>query len=183
MKTTKQTTARKTNKVPTWDELREMFKETDKKIAETDRLIKEHSKIIFGISESNGMYAEDYFYNVFKEDPTLGKMHFDDVQRNRVFKGLQGENAEYDIVMLNDKNIAIIETKYRARDSDVDQVLDHAVSFRRWFPQYKKHKVYLGLASMNIRESTAAKARKRGIAVIRQRGGKLVYSDDNLIAF
>ena len=183
MATTKPSQVKK-EEAPSWAELREMFAETDKKFQETARRIKEVSQQIGGISESNGEFAEDYFYNVFNQDKTLGNIHFDNVERNLAFKGIQGENDEYDIVMLNDKSVAIIETKYKARDKDLDQIIRKADTFRYWQPQYKKHKIYLGLASLNLRgKALEDKARKHGIAVIRQRGGKLVVNDENLRAY
>jgi ElaB/YqjD/DUF883 family membrane-anchored ribosome-binding protein len=170
------------------EQMREFVREQMQEVAasqkETDRLIKEMSKEINGISNSNGEFAEEHFYLAFEQDPTLGNIHFNIVDKN-VRPPLVKNADEYDIVLANDKNVAIIETKYKLRKEDVGQVIKKAETFRHWFPQYSKHKIYLGLASLiTIRNATAeAEAKRQGIALIRQRGGKVIVHDENLKAY
>ena len=159
-------------------------KEADKRLDRLERLVEASTKNINGISNSNGEFAEDYFFNVFEQDPTLGNIHFDRVGKNMGKERSEGGNDEYDVVLYNDKSIAIIETKYKARDIDLEKVLRKADTFRLKYPEYAKHKIYLGLASLNFRVRTViGQARKRGVAVIRQRGGKIVVNTENLRAY
>jgi hypothetical protein len=148
----------------------------------TDLQIKAMQQELGGVGKSNGEFAEEYFINVFERDKTLAGMHFDEVKTNEYFKDREQED-EYDIVMLNDKNVAIIEIKYNARDADIDKVVKKAASFRHWFPEHSNHKIYLGLASMHFTEAIINQAKEKGIAIIRQRGGKVVVNDKNLVAY
>jgi hypothetical protein len=164
----------KKEKTPSWTELRKMFQETDK-------LIKNLSKEIGGISHSNGDFAEEYFANAFEHDPTFAGEHFDAVETNINIKDpARQKQDEFDLVLYNTDKIAIIETNYKARESNIEDVIKKADAFRYWFPNYKKHKIYLGIASLTFEDNIIRKARKHGIAVIRQRGGKTIVNDKNL---
>jgi hypothetical protein len=200
-------TTTKTEKIPTFAELRIMMnelresqketdrmmkenaismQETDRKMQETDRKMGRIFEEIGGISNSNGMFAEEYFQQAFEKDgdKTFAGMHFDamTVNLNVADPKIKRED-EYDIVLYNDESIAIIETKYRGRQRNIKDVINKADSFRFWFPRYKNHKVYLGLASLAFEKDTILKAKEKGIAIIRQRGGKSIVNDENLIAY
>jgi len=70
----------KNQKETSWDDIKAMFKETDRRFKETEKFIKETSasikrtermicdanKQIGGISKSNGEFCEEYFINSFK---------------------------------------------------------------------------------------------------------------------
>jgi hypothetical protein len=161
------------------------MKETDRKMQETDRRIKAMQQEIGGISNSNGEFAEEYFYNVFEDDKlNFAGEHFDAIDRNiKVSDPKLNKRDEYDLILYNGENIAIIETKYKTRESNIENVIQKADSFRFWFPQYKNHKVYLGLAGLTFDTHTMQKARKKGIAIIRQRGGKTIVNDKDLKAY
>jgi len=166
-------------------EMKESFAETKRRMEESsasvDRKFKNIFKEVGGIANSNGEFAEEYFENAFEADKTFAGMHFDAMKTNlRVSNPKIGREDEYDIVLYNNKNVAIIESKYKARESNIEDVIQKADSFRFWFPHYKKHKIYLGLAGLTIENGMIRKARKHGIAVIRQSGNKVIVNDKNL---
>ena len=154
-------------------------REAKERAAETDRTFKKLFKEVGGISNNNGAFAEEYFTTAFEENKTLGKLHFDDIQTNISVKD-RNEEDEYDIVLYNDESIAIIEVKYKAKEHDIDHVVQKADSFRRWFPKYKKYDIYLGLAGLSFQKETVPKAKEKGIAIIRQKGDKLIVNDKYL---
>ncbi|MDR0437674.1 MAG: hypothetical protein LBH22_05160 [Bacteroidales bacterium] len=173
----------------TFEELLAMAKENTKSIEKITQSIRElresHkniSKDIGGMANSNGDFAEEYFANTFKHEPVFADMHFDSLQTNVNIKK-DDESDEFDIVLHNDKNIAIIEIKYKARVADIEKVIAKADSFRKWFPHYKNRNIYLGLASLSFNDAIIRKAKEKGIAIIRQRGGKTIVSDKNLKAY
>ena len=172
-----------------WAALRELTvkqAETDRQMQETDRMIKKLSQNIGGIENSNGAFAEEYFAQAFKTDDTktFAGMHFDRMATNLNMKDLRiNRQDEYDIVLYNNESIVIIETKYKGRERNIDDVIKKAESFRFWFPQYRNHKVYLGLASLSFEGNTIKNAKEKGIAIIRQQGGKTIVNDKNLVAY
>ena len=163
-------------------ELTVMKRETERIKQETDRMFKKLFKEVGGISNNNGSFAEEYFATAFEENKTLGKIHFDEIRTNISVKNLKKED-EYDIVLYNDESIAIIEIKYKAKEHHIDDVVQKADSFRCWFPEYQKYKIYLGLAGLSFQKNVVLKAKEKGIAVIRQKGEKLIVNDKYLRAY
>jgi hypothetical protein len=192
------------NPAPTLENVWAAFLETDRRMKETDRIIKENARIqkenerivdkqlaemrkelgYFG--ESQGSFAEEYFFNSFKK----GKKNFFGKNFNRIQKNVKPAwnniyniEDEYDIVMYNADSIAIIEVKFKLRKDDIEKTLRKAETFKIIFPDYKNIKVYLGLASMIFPEHIERECIKQGIAVIKQDGDKVVINEENLKAF
>ena len=164
----------------------QQLKETDnllkRSIATNDKLAKELRKEIGGISNSNGEIAEEFFENVFLYDRAFAGMHFHDMIRRKRFDDRK-RHDEFDIIMLNEENALIVETKYKAREEDIEEVVKKAEAFRYWYPEYKEHKIYLCLASLRFEDNIIGKARKQGIAIIQQAGDKTVVNEENLKAY
>ena len=156
--------------------------EADKRQAENQKQIIEIRQEMGGITKSNGEFAEEYFENVYCRDMTFAGMRFHEMIRRKRFENHERKD-EFDIIMLNEKNTVIVETKYKARESDVDSVIKKAAAFRHWYPDYKDHKIYLCLACLRFEENIIGRARKKGIAIIRQLGDKTEVNDTNLKAY
>jgi hypothetical protein len=162
-----------------WASMQELIKSQK----ETDRQIKELQETVGGITNNQGAFAEEYFFNSFKKGETnfFGEK-FDDIEKN-LKNSWQGLKAEYDIVLYNHASVAIIEVKYKAHLKDIPVVFKKAESFRILFPQYKDFKIYLGLASMSFYPELEQECIEQGIAVIKQVGDKVVINDSNLKVF
>ena len=161
-------------------DLRESQDRTDKQMAQTDKQLKILTQQVTGISKSNSLFSEDYFLNSFKKDDLnfFGE-HFD-----KIIKG-KGTivNDEYDFVLINGKTVCIVEVKYKARKDDIPQALKKPATFRKNFPEYKNHKIYLAIAALTINETLENECKKQGIAVIKQEGDKVIVYDQNLKIF
>ena len=174
--------------------LNEKFAESDRqrkenerilneKFAETDKKLNKLAEMIGGISNNQGFFAEDYFFNSFEN----GKRNFfgekfDDIERR--VKGIKpGYKDEYDILFTNGASIAIVEVKFKAHENDVQNVLSKAKTFRMNFPEYEKHQIYLGLASMAFYEELEEECIRQGIAIIKQVGDSVVINDEHLKVF
>jgi len=165
-------------------EIAERQAKNDLQMAETDRLIKANAVQINGISNNNGLAAEEYFYNALNHgNKTMFGEHFDDVFRNETRKTLKGYEDEYDIMLFNGRAVCIVEVKYKADSSDVLQVLRKERTFRANFPEHGEKKLYLALASMSFHPLSEKACRDNGIAVMKQVGDTVVISDENLKVF
>jgi hypothetical protein len=163
------------------------MKETDRRMQETDRQFKETKKLVDklskmygGLSSNFGSYAEEYFFNSFDE----GKQNFfgenfDSIRRNYT----DNQTGEYDIMMINGKAVAIIETKFKARESSVADTLKKAFTFRKNFPQYQSHKLYIGLAAVVFEANIEQECKDEGLVVIKQVGDTVVINDTQLKVF
>jgi hypothetical protein len=173
------------------EEARKRDEKDRERSEELDRKLNKMIEEIGGIGNSNGDVAEEYFINAFKNNPTLNSETFDEVRHNvRPLSEVEIENKkyddEYDIFLSNNKKgkrVAIIEVKYNVKRDDINEALKKAENFRKYLPQYKKHKLYLGIAGLSIRKITEERILKHGIAVIKQVGDKMVIHDKNLKTF
>ena len=165
------------------EEIRQAQKETDKQMQETDRRMKELQKTVGGITNNQGAFAEEYFFNSFEN----GKKNFFGEKFDEIAKHLktrrQGLEDEYDIVLYNHTSVAIIEVKYKAHTKDIPTVIKKAETFRILFPEYKDFKIYLGLASMSFYPELEQECINQGIAVIKQVGDAIVINDAHLKVF
>jgi hypothetical protein len=158
---------------------------TDRQMAATDRQISRLEKQIGGVTNNHGLFAEEYFINSLeKGKKTLLGEKFDKMIKTKIVKDENNRiKAEFDMVLVNGKTVAIIEVKFRVRDKHVDDVLKKVEPFRDIFPEYQNHKLYLGLASMVFDDDIEKKCKENGIAVIKQIGDTVVIYDKNLQAF
>jgi hypothetical protein len=152
-----------------------------------DKAIDEMRMNISGISDSNGMYAEEYFYRTLLDSMTFGRHHFDFVDRNRARKCKDKDGkpveTEYDVLMTNAVAVCIVEVKYRARKDHVELLLKKVAKFRIQFPEYANHKVFLGIGAMSFEEGVEIDAKKYGIGIMRQNGDAVEIDDANLKAY
>lgn len=170
---------------PSWADIKEMFAETDKKIKKTDQrfdkgiaelrlyLKEENSKLdkrfaetaaemeklnkhLGGISKSNGDMAEEYFFSAFRKDKIFMNEKYDRIQKG-LFYSLECPKGEFDIVLFNGKSVVIIEVKYKARPENVnsDDLILRVERFKKYFPEYKHHKIYLAVAAMSFKKGLA----------------------------
>lgn len=150
---------------------------TDAQLAETDVMLKDMlashkqlGKMVGGISNSQGDVAEEFFYNSIKAKPKLNDVNYDFVDKN-VTRSKQGIEDEYDIFMVNGKDIAIIEVKYKAHQSDLDRFLNKKyVNFKKLYPEYSKFNHHLALASFKIHDEVKNEALKNGVMILQRKG-------------
>jgi hypothetical protein len=164
-------------------EVKQIQKETSIQMQDTDRRMKELQKTVGGITNNQGSFAEEYFFNSFEK----GKKNFFGEKFDEIEKNLKNHwqelKDEYDIVLYNHASVAIIEVKYKAHTNDIPTVLKKAETFRILFPNYTDFKLYLGLASMSFYPELERECIENGIAVIKQVGDKVIVNDMNVKVF
>jgi hypothetical protein len=146
--------------------------------ADFDKRMKSISEQLGGIGNNNGYFAEEFFYNSIRK----GTINFFGEPYDRIMKNITGfvKPDEYDIVMVNGKSACIIETKYKANEKHIENVLKKAETFRYNFREYKDHILYLGLASMAFYKYLEDECQRRGIAIIKQVGDVIVINHEHL---
>ena len=103
-------------------ELKESQAETDKQMKKTDEKLKSMGIHLGNISNNQGDIAEEFFYNSLENNPTLAGIDYDFIDKNVTRKKADIED-EYDILLVNGKDIAIIETKYKAHSKDIEKLI------------------------------------------------------------
>ena len=151
------------------------FTEEMAKLREDMKTTNQH---LGGLSNSLGECAEDFFYEaLYKQAKNLFGESYHRICRNE--KGVIIPD-EYDILMINNKSVCIIEIKHNARSEDIPKLLNKAKSLRINMPEYQNHTIYFGLASMAFKPHIVKLCKDNGIAIIKQDGDSLVIIDDNL---
>ena len=166
-------------------EMTESRAEFDRRSADFDRRMKNLDEMIGGVSNSNGMFAEEFFFNALEMgDKHLFGEFFDECYSlvKRYNKGAQ-KKSEHDILLVNGKSVAIVEVKYKARKEDIQKIINRLPNFRELFPEYKKHRIFLGLAAMSFDKGVEDESIKEGIAIVKQIGDTVVISDENMKTF
>jgi hypothetical protein len=166
-------------------EIREQQEERNKELAKLEKFINEVSKNVDGMNKSAGMIAEEQVLDFLTRTMTFGGNHYDAIQQNvhskRTINDGEKIEAEYDVLLTNDVSVCIIETKSRAREDDIkDLVENKATKFKKLFHIFANHKLYLGIAAISFEEGTKEEARKLGIGILKSKGDFVEVYDDNL---
>ena len=148
----------------------EQMKRTDEKFEELRISNKTMGKLLGNISNNQGDVAEEFFYNSLAHTQTLAGIHYDFVDKNMT-RTSNGISDEYDIVMINGKDIAIIEVKYKAHESDLEKLLTKKYeNFKTLFPMYKDYNHHLVLATFSLYDDLKEKALANGVTVLQRKG-------------
>ena len=144
----------------------------------------ETAKQIGGMSNTRGTATTELFYNSLKygQKKMFGE-EFYDVFKEESRQTNKGFEDEYDILLFNGQAVCIVEVKYKADTNDVMQVLRKESTFRANFPEHNNKRLYLALASRSFHHLTEKACKDNGIAIMKQVGGTVVISDENLKVF
>jgi hypothetical protein len=191
---------RKTEEM-SWEDIKTVLAENALQLKEIDRLQKENalqikendrimqkkldklSKQIGGIDNNIGFHAEQLFQDAIAKSLTFGGVKYDFAILNMKCEGKKSE-AEFDIVLVNGKSVAIIEVKNRIHPGFVEKMAkDRITKFRKYFTKYESHKAYLGIAAFSFSEDILEKARKCGIGIVKQVGNSIEMDSVKLKAY
>jgi phage anti-repressor protein len=138
--------------------------------AKTDAKLERIGKMVGGISNNQGDIAEEFFYNSIKDKPTLAGINYDFIEKN-VTRKKDNIEDEYDMLLVNGKDIAIIETKYKAHEKDLERLLNKKyTNFKKLYPEYKNYTHHLNLASFYISDDLKQQALESGVSVLQRKG-------------
>jgi hypothetical protein len=87
--------------------------------------------------------------------------------------------AEYDIVLVNDKEVVIIEVKTTVKKEDVDYFLEKLAKVREHLRSLvKDKKVYGAVAGISFDEGVDRYAYRSGLFVLKSEGGIIRIAND-----
>ena len=156
----------------------EQMKRTDEQLKKTDEKLNRIAKMVGAIGNNQGNVAEEYFINSLKDDIRIGSKKFDILIPNFV---IQSKNIvdEYDILLVNGEELAIIEVKYKVHKNDILK-LEKKIQNIKKLPQYKNYRVYAGVAGFNITKDVIALAKESGYFILQRKGNVIHTITDNL---
>jgi len=79
--------------------------------------------------------------------------------------------AEFDLLLVNGREVFVVEVKYKAHENDLKRLLDEkAPHFRRLFPEHAGRRQRFALAAFHIRDDLKQAALARGVTVLQRKG-------------
>ena len=136
----------------------------------TNKEIDKLSQYVGNIGQNQGDVAEEFFVNSIGSTLKVGNIQYDELNKNMYRKTKKAE-GEFDIVLVNGTELALIETKYKAHENDVDTLINKKYeNFKKLYPEYKDYNHHLGLASFYINDETKEKALNNNVMILQRKG-------------
>ena len=138
----------------------------------SDRRLDKVAKLVGNISNNQGGVAEEFFINSIAPTQKLGGIQYDFMETN-AHRHIKSQNLrdEFNIVLVNGKDIAIVEVKYNAHENDVDNLITKKLNnFQKLYPEYNNYTHHLGLASFKVNEKVKQKALENNVMILQRKG-------------
>jgi Holliday junction resolvase-like predicted endonuclease len=155
----------------------EQMKKTDIKINKLESMGKRWDNFLGNYGET----IEEYFYRSLEKEKTLGKLHFNDIQRN-IRK--TERSVEYDIILINGDSVGIVEVKSKAHPKDIKPLIIKKINhFKLDYPEYENYKYYFGIATMVTNQEVIKQAQNEGIFLLTQDSNHLMLVNEGYQTF
>lgn len=149
-----------------FDQIWQLFQETDKRFKETNKKIKELSSLfITQWGKLVELLVEGDLVKLLKGRGIAVEKTLQRVKGNK-----DGENYEYDIIAVNGHEIVIVEVKTTLRVDDVNDFHEKLWKVKRYMPEYKEKKIFGGAAFIISEVASDRMAEKLGFFAIRATG-------------
>lgn len=176
---------------PTLDDVWQLFKETDRKFQETDRLIKD---LFASQKETDRLFKEankkigDFgnrlgeFVQEMVRPAVVRLFRERGIEVHQVMRNVEvfdDEDAiEIDLLVINGRQAIAVECKSRLSLEDVNEHLARLDKFKRLSPQYRDIGLMGAVAGMVVPDEAAKYAYRRGLFVLAQNGDAIVIRND-----
>ena len=155
--------------------LHEAQRATDEQMKRTDEKLGRIGAMLGNIGQNQGDVAEEFFYNSLKVTQTLAGVHYDFIDKS-ISRTSNGVSDEFDMILVNGQDVAIVEVKYKAHEKDLDKLLTKKIdNFKKLFPAYKDYRHHLVLATFHLYKEVKERALQNNVIVL-QRKGDIVES-------
>jgi len=147
---------------PNFDKVWLMFQETDKKFQETDKKIKELA----------GLFTTQWgkLIEALVQPSCLKLFKERGVQIEQIFPNVKAKHGkkdmECDILLVNSKELVVVEVKTTFRPEFVTDFTDKLALFKEFFPQYKNYKVLGAVAALKYEGQSDKYAYRSGLFVL-----------------
>ena len=165
------------------DRIEKILEEIALSQAEGNKQMKEIRKELGGMARTKGEALEYSFFTSFRNSLILEKNKYSRIYTK--VKGkyvLEGEKKkqEFDIVLKNEKKVAIIEVKAKPNSKDLDDLERIRNAYIPCFPMDKDKEVIIYMGSSNYNEDIVDKAKKKKIELLTLNNGvvKVLKGDD-----
>jgi len=152
------------------DKLDTQLAETNSQLAETSRKLDKIGEMVGAFGRNLGEITEEFFFNSLSETQNLAGVHYDFIDKN-ITRNSGKIQDEFDIIMVNGEDVAIIEVKYKAHEADLTRLLTKKYdNFKKLFPMYKDYTHHLVLATFSLYDELKEMALSKGVIVLQRKG-------------
>jgi hypothetical protein len=152
-------------------------KETDRILKKLSVDIKDVNKSVGRLTNRLGEFVEEAVrpsaVRLFRERG----IDIHEVQQN-ISANRDGEGLEIDLLVVNNKDVVVIECKSNLSIDDVNEHLERLEKVKRLLPDHKDKRVSGAVAGMVIPANVATYAIRKGLYVIGQNGEHLELRND-----
>jgi hypothetical protein len=152
-------------------------KETDRILKKLSVDVKEVNKSVGRLTNRLGEFVEEAVrpsaVRLFRERG----IDIHEVQQN-ISANRDGEGLEIDLLVVNNKDVVVIECKSNLSIDDVNEHLERLEKVKRLLPDHKDKRISGAVAGMVIPANVATYAIKKGLYVIGQNGEHLELRND-----
>ena len=163
-----------------FEDIKELFRETDRKMQETDRKmqetdrrLRELGKQIGGLGNRLGDFVEGLIrpglVRMFSDWGIKVHQTYPDVEAER-----DGVAIQVDLLVVNDTDVVVVEVKSKLKTEHIDEHIKRLGKFRKLFPRYADARLLGAVAAMVIPKESAKYAMERGLFVIGEKGDNAV---------
>ncbi len=90
-----------------------------------------------------------------------------------------GKKAEYDVILLDNTVVIVVEVKINCTKTDVDDFIKHMIPFRELFPEAANKEVLGAMAAINYDRNSDQYAHEQGLFVVRVDNDEIFSLDDS----
>ena len=134
----------------------EFQKQTNKKFEEIAEFQKQTTENINKLSKNFGSFTnnqgdiiEILFFNALKEHLILDNIKYNFIALNEE-RMSENTEQEFDIVLVNSSQVALIEVKGKAHEKDIEKLDKIVESYKLLFPEHKHYKLQSYLGSLHF---------------------------------
>jgi len=154
-----------------------LFKETDRRMRETSKVVAETSRSVNALTGKWGKFVEGLVapgaVRMFKERGIEVRETSTRVEAHR-----NGREMEIDVLVVNEEYVLAIEVKSTLKVEDVNEHIEKLKGFREFFPRFKDKKVIGAVAGIVMEETVDRYAYRKGLFVIGQTGEMVKILND-----
>jgi hypothetical protein len=166
-----------------WEEIKALFAETDRRFKETDRKFQETRELLDRLSRRFGDLGNRLgeFVEAMVEPAVVELFRRQGLDVNEVYPRLKlghgRERIEIDLLVVDGDTAVAVECKSRLSVEDVERHLERLAKIKRLAPRYADTKIHGAVAGMVVDEEAIQAAEAAGLWVLVPADGMVVIGN------
>jgi hypothetical protein len=167
-----------------WEEIKALFAETDRRFKETDRKMREVFERFDKLSRRFGDLGNRLgeFVEAMVEPAVVELFRRQGLDVSEVYRRVTsrrgGERIEIDLLVVDSDTAVAVECKSRLTREEVERHVERMNKFKRLLPKYADMRIHGAVAGMVVDEDAIEAAQAAGLWVLAQSGETVALKND-----